>query len=713
VLRGRLVVLVWLASCGAWLAGCVRAPAPLDVAALVAARGPVEARRDLQIRVTGDPRDVAAWLGLAALAEAAGRPTEAIAALEAVVALGGPLGVRWRDEDRARLARLIAARGRARLARGAATALADLERARGLGAAVTGGELGAAQAAGAIAALHHSDAELRDGGRRTLAALSSEPAGARSDAALSGEPAWVGARADAALNGEPAWVGARSDALPEQRARFGAWLWERGARRAAWDELSAWHAATRPPRDPALQAAYLVAARWWIPLDRPAPPAEDLVGAARCAFMACPPEDILGDDDAERAYLAGPPGPRLREPSEAAAVAAIALRQALRGEASWGAALAARVEVAAFADPKQLAKLPRSVQPIFARLVGREPVMPPLPAGGPGSPAPGDPAAPDQRLVIAAGRILAGATELAPLDGVPYGDELRRVAAPRAPFDGDAAAARADAIARHASVTVGDPGLFAPLRAIVVAYRGEPSIADRLGRDAVAGAVDAAAMHAALGALFDALGDPARARASWQAAVDASPEPVFLRGLAQAQALQGDPDAALVSATSAAAASGDPAVVWITVARGLAAVGKYVHALDAARSAIDLAGPETLAAALEIAGATSRALGRDAQAAALDDQRARLAPPHSHGERDPTDAAAALDAHRRGASGATIARLWVASRWNPRSVELRAALLAAIAPGDPRRAVVTGELVDLAGDRDPERRLAAVLALGP
>src|SRR4029079_17245081 len=105
-----------------------------------------------------------------------GRPSEAIDALEAVVALGGPLGGRWHAEDKARLARLIAARGRARRARGAATALADLERARSLGATVADAELRAAHIAGAIEALHHSDPGVRDKGRRTLAlAVAGDP----------------------------------------------------------------------------------------------------------------------------------------------------------------------------------------------------------------------------------------------------------------------------------------------------------------------------------------------------------------------------------------------------------------------------------------------------------------------------------------------------------------------------------------------------------
>jgi tetratricopeptide (TPR) repeat protein len=663
----------------ACLVGCaVRTPAPIDVDALLARRGPIEARRDLEIRVTSDRRDVAAWLALAALAERIQRPSEAIDALEAVVALGGPLGTRWRPEDRTRLARLIAARGRARLARESATALADLERARGLGAAITDDELRRAQAARAIEALRHSDADVRADGRRTLAALAT------------------------GLDGE-VWRGARSDASPEQRGRLGAWLWEHGARRAAWDELASWHAATKPPRDGTLQTAYLIAARWWIPLDRPGPAAEDLVGPARCAFTACAPRDIVGDQLAERAYLLAslaPLAPSVRDPADAAALAVITLRQALRGEASWGPALAARVDLAAFGDPKQLAKVPRFAQPIFAQLAGREP------------PSPGDGATADQRLAIAAGHVLAGASAAeieALIKDVPHADELRRIATTRAPFAGDA---WAEAAARHANLAVADTAGIEQLRAMVVAYRQDPAIADRLGRDAVAGAVDAAAMHAVLGALFDALGDPARARAAWQAAVDVSPEQPFVRGLAEAQARQRDPDAALVHATLAAAASGDPAVVWTTIARALLHVGTYVHALDAARSAIDLAGPETLAAALDVAIAASRALGRDEQATRLAERRARVPPMHASSvDGDPTDAEGALNAHRQGASGNTIARLWVASRWSPRNVELRAALRAATTADDPRRGVITAELVDLAGDRDPEVRRAAVAAL--
>lgn len=795
--RVRLVVLACLVGCGG------RASAPIDIDALLRARGPVEARRDLVIRVTGDPRDTAAHLALAVLDEQLGRPSDAIDELEAVVRLGGPLGVRWGADDRARLARLIAARGRARLARGAATALADLQRARQLGVSIGDDELRRARVAGAIVALRHSDREVRDGGRRILAAEATAAAGpATSRAAASAPRAVVAApaasmatpsgpastpssgpvttapgatapgatapgSADTSDDGTDAsqWLGARPGAPAEQRGRFGAWLWREGARRAAWDELAAWHAAAPPPYDRALEDAYLAAARWWTPLDRPGPvgtgPGDGSGAALRCAFAACSPREVAGEDAAERAYLLAPLPPPVRDPVDAAAVVVIALHQALRGEVSWGAAIAARIDFAAFASPAQRAALPAFARPVIARLAGGA-------ADGDAATPPGDGATPDQRLVIAAGRALAGADLAGLADGSPYAEALHAVVAPRAPFAGDA---RSEAAARHAAGAVaggargrvprgieqsatrggdpdgsaggaggrvprglersatrgGDPDGFASgaggsarreidaLRAIAAAFRRDPAIADRLGREAVAGAVDAAAMHATLGALFDAIGDPARARAEWQAAVDASPEPGFLRGLAGAQARQGDADAALITATSAAAASGDPAVVWVAVARSLTEAGRHVHALDAARSAIDLAGPDVLPAALDTAIAASRALGRDRQAAQLAARRARVAPTGGAlGDRDPTDAAAAFDGYRaeRGAVGAAaLARLWTAARWNPRHIELRAALLAVLPAGDPRRAVIAGELVDLAGDPDPEVGRAAAAAL--
>jgi hypothetical protein len=243
---------------------------------------------------------------------------------------------------------------------------------------------------------------------------------------------------------------------------------------------------------------------------------------------------------------------------------------------------------------------------------------------------------------------------------------------------------------------------------VAAAYARDPAIAERLGRDLVASSVDAALAQASLGALFDALGDPGRARTAWAAAVDGSAEPSFQRGLAEAMARGGDAPAALVVGTASAAASGDPAVVWVAVAEALVDSGHYVEALTAARSALDLAGPEVLPKALDAAITASRRLGRAAQADQMLVERAQLVP------RKPTDeseAKAALDAHHAAPTASTVARLWVVSRTHPRDVELRAVLLDSIEADDARRAVLVNELVAIAGDPDPDRALAAVAAL--
>src|SRR5262245_30869889 len=275
----RLVVLAIVASCG------VRAPSPIDVGALLRARGPVEARRDLEVRILADPKDVAARLALAALDDTIGRPGEAIEQLAAVEALSGPIGVRWHDDDRARFARLVLARAWVRLARGAPTALADLERARGLGARVDDSDVARARIAIAIGQLRHSDARTRAAGLRAIADL----AGTRL--------------------AQPGWRGARRDGTAFDRANLGVWLWSIGARRASWDALAAWHDATAAPRDPALEAAYVRAFAWWTPSDLPPPPEIDLVGAERCRFAppSCRPGEIArADADAQRALLAAP-----------------------------------------------------------------------------------------------------------------------------------------------------------------------------------------------------------------------------------------------------------------------------------------------------------------------------------------------------------------------------------------------------------------------
>src|SRR5690606_29538493 len=114
---------------------------------------------------------------------------------------------------------------------------------------------------------------------------------------------------------------------------------------------------------------------------------------------------------------------------------------------------------------------------------------------------------------------------------------------------------------------------------------------------------------------------------------------------------------------------GDPAVVWASVARALVTAGQTVDGLTAARTALDLAGPEVLPHALDIAITASRALGRTAQADALFMARAQLAP---RVKSEDADARAALIAHEAQPTASTVAQLWVASRTQPRDVELRA-----------------------------------------
>lgn len=685
--RGVLGALLIAASCG------VRAPARIDIDALVKARGEVEARRDLEVRVIASPKDLSARLALAALAERAGRPSTAIEQLEAVRAVGGPIGTRWHADDRARLGRLLLARGRLRVARAAPSALGDLTRAREFGATVAEDELRAAKIASAIHQLRHVDAKLRAAGKLGLADLAKSP------------------------GADPSWVGASANAPAEKRGAFGMWLWKQGAKRAAWEELKAWHDATRTPdvrlgtdstRDVVLGAAYLEAYAWWTPFDAAKPQLDELEGPARCRFALadCEVEHLLADepidDAAIAALLVAPPTPRTVKP-DANGWLVLSLRQALRGESAWGAVFAARVDHENVSpqvfDP--------ALRATFTRLVGRpaSPTIDPSPSHRP-----------LERVVIAAGRVLRGAPVaevrrvLGPAAETDEGRALLRIVEPRATTTGKTAPYVAAAIAYVRARVPAGPDADA-VREVVVAYRRDPAIADRLVLDLVARAGDAALGHAACGALFDALGDPARARIAWQAAVDSSPEREHLRGLAETLARASDPDAAMIAGTTAAAAWGDPAAVWVSVARSLDSTREYQHALEAARMAIDLGSSELLVEAIDIAVSSSLALERDVQVMALLSRREQIASEVSLRDDDPTDAVAALAAHHARPTAATIARMWVASRWNARDVATRAALFDAIAPDDPRRAVLASELVALAADRDPDRGRAAVAAL--
>ncbi|CAN5677744.1 hypothetical protein BH11MYX1_BH11MYX1_50450 [soil metagenome] len=225
----KLVGILALASCG------VRAPEPIDVAALVAKGGPVEARRELEIRILAEPRDVQARLAAATLDRDLHRDGDAIDDYDAVEKLGGPLGPRWHAVDQARFAALLARRGEARVARGSGLGVHDLERAARLGASVPAATLRRATQVAALAKLRHIDPEVRVSGRALLVAL----------------------------GGNPAWAGAEAHATAAQHAAFGVWLWERGANREAYEQLARWHDSGA--HDATYSAAYATALAWWSP----------------------------------------------------------------------------------------------------------------------------------------------------------------------------------------------------------------------------------------------------------------------------------------------------------------------------------------------------------------------------------------------------------------------------------------------------------------
>lgn len=591
VVRALLAVALCAAS-----TGCVRAPTPLDVHALVRTHGEAGARGELAVRVLDDPRDVAARLALAKLAVQAGRPAEALEQLEKVLTLGGPLGTRWHPDDRARFARLLAARGRARLARAAPTGLADLERARRFDADVSDAEIAVARANLALVQLRHVDAKMRAQGERTIAEL------ARTNAIA-----------------DVSWLGALPSPVPSDRGDFGLWLWTRGARRAAWEALRDWRATTaETDRTTSVRhAAYLRAYAWWTPLDNPPPPVEDVVGPARCIFT---PQVTLTEpcEDAETSAAIASVAPTL-EPFPTDAAGALTPRDAA---------------VAQYTHTRV-----RELAVAYTRTPEKPPVL---------------------TIVV--------------------------------------------------------------IHDLLAAYRSSPGAAERVAGDFVASSADGAFAHAQLGAFYDALGDTARARIEWSAAVDGSHEPAFYLGLAIAVARAGDPDAALIHGTMAAAASGDPASAWITIANALTEARAFPQALEASRSALDLAGRERLADALAVAAAASTGMGRTSQAAALTTRRERLpalpsnpihvdaiatpAVPVSLEERD-----AALDAHAQRPTVATTAQLWVISRTHPRDLEVRRVLMTATSGDDPRRAVIVAEIIGLAGDRDLQVGRAAIVTL--
>lgn len=221
-----------------------------------------------------------------------------------------------------------------------------------------------------------------------------------------------------------------------------------------------------------------------------------------------------------------------------------------------------------------------------------------------------------------------------------------------------------------------DADLRASLGAVAQAFTTDPALGDRAVEDFLAASLDVAEAAPAAARLMALLGDPARARALWQRAVDADPvDPALLLGLTLAAADAGDADAALQLAIDAAAASGDAGGTLLATARGFAAADQSAAALTLARQAFELAPPGQDGPPAALAAALLDELGRPADATAL---RALARTP---------------------------------SAWDLGDERTTIAGWRSLAAAPPTRAVAMAGLARLAHDRDPARQRLAAAAL--
>lgn len=666
-------IAVTLASCG------VRAR-PVDTARLVAELGLDGAAEALRIRIAGNPRDIPARRALADLEDRRGRPGAVLAELSAVRDLGGPLGAHLSGRERARLAELLRERARARATRGSPDGLDDLDLAR----RIAGGRgedatvRRDAELAAALADLRHTDPDRRARGAELL--------------------------------GRP------TETVDDQGAT-GLFLFEHGARRAALDLLEDWERGggreRAQPDTAAIVDAWLAVRAWWSgPAGRPDLSTLDravAAGGSPCHFATalgdhgCRATAVVGGPTRERQLLARARarGWRTADPEEAAAWVAITAAAWQRGELrSWLDELDARVDLAALGlTGDGDARLPAAV-PAWAR-------------------AP---------LLRAAGRVreaeLALSRARADTDGLPaYARVVLDVPVPRPATTG---IRRSADVVRAAAIAPDAPDALAEIAA---AYRQDPAAADRVAADVVAREVDLAAVAPGVAELFQLLGDPARARAWWERAVESSPDDVALRaGLVRALAAAADGEAARLHLTTVAAGSGDPARALLDGARALGGAGLIVDALGPAKQALELIAPgeeqEALLLLIDLAGRLDRADQVRELTAALavvrtapdaTTLRARAAAGEAEAitrahAADPADAGLAIAAARAESDdAAALGILAVASRANPHDVELRVARLER---GDD---TARDELAEIAASPGaaPAVRAAAAAAYGP
>ena len=632
--------------------GCAHRRGAVDVSALIASDGLDGAAAELRFRVVSDPQDRDALIALGAIEERRGRPGAALEALDRAIALGGPPGFGVPADERAHLGELYLERATERVLRGARSAVADLARAKELGAAVPPALERDAALAAALADLRHADPGLRARGAAALAALDGAPPETRSDPTAA------------------------------------AWLWDHGARRAAVDRFERWADAgglAAPSTTAAMATRYLEARAWWNGVVAPEHLAQARArGAEPCSIAAAPGPDCAPPDPGDATIdaaahdgswwrRADQRGWRSNDPAWLIAAA----RAWLRDDApSYPIAVAAHLD-APIAPPAWAA-------PSAARVSGGDPTRA-LDAAIADASEHG----PGPRLVVATEAALAGRPldQIEPILGPArgaLGDELvRRVRGGEPPALPDLAHAAAARAAAQASA----PTAAHDLVPIARAYLRDSALGDRVADDWIAGDVDVAARAPIAAALFAALGDPARARARWQRSVDASPgEPALDRGLALAVAAADDPDAAMVLVTGAAAESGDAAPVLVDVARTLAARGHDPRALELIALALPLVAPDARAPLYDLAIAWTVADGKDA--AALIAARGPVpAPPPPITDPDALVRAAAL---------------------SPHAVAPRLGLLA-LPAGDPRRARARAELAAIAADPhvDPDEADAA------
>jgi hypothetical protein len=664
------------------LVACTARQGP-SVEALIAKKGVDGARAELAFRIASHPGDLDARRALARLDQQHGRPASAIRHLLEVEKAGGPLGPRWTTEDRRRLAHLLVRRAWHRAARFAPSAVDDLAHAAALGETIDPALQLRADQGLALAEMRHAATDVRARGIERMASLLPRIA---------------------------------PDLATEQaaRERLGAIAWRFGAKRAALEILEAWHAAGGT--EPAARARLARARRWWSvpggarfdadlrdanigggPVAPPPDPVTDhCLPAADAPSADCSPIaafDAPGWDlDLLRASRRWTP---TSDPAEAAAWVVVTLRAALRGgdrdpaAGAWLALLRPRVEpmisgVAAWARPTLLRAAGRhddAARALDSVVTSSSDGMAPGPA-----------------LVLAAEAILAGlpsSTTRELLDAATPGPERDALAQMIDPRPLPTAGELADVVgAATAARFGGDAGAYA---GVARAYGRDPAIAARRLDDLIDARVDEAEGAAAGAFLMEGLGDLARARALWQRAVDSSAEAAYVLELGLATARAGDDPAALLHFTAAAAASGDAAPVLVEGVRALLDGGRPIAAIEAAKAAIDLAGPDAIGDALEVGAQASSAAGRPAQAAELRARRDALITPVASDPDDPTDAAAAVAAYATRAKATGAAALVVAARWNPRDVPTRA-LLARLPDDDPRALRARAELAALAAD---------------